>query len=258
VIWDKRIILLLALCTLVAVPVYHILNQIRPLWYFHNRYYTVAADTVIMSLQLHEAFCHTAPSREIVEYFRLFQLEENHGGQWMVETPVTKWTYGSTLFTISRLFTYDVFKIFEFREHSPFFTVTITRVYTVDAWNVNNQILLDVAHDGFHSNIANTSGNHPITVGDWVYFSVGFGFRIRDVSHPTTLQIPEATHRFTWFNQSPSEFQLNFNGYMDRDVAFHAQGDVERIIVEYYADFNGNLETFLIGSHTNRTGVNLK
>lgn len=167
---------------------------------YSSKIYSIQADTVIRDLCIN--------GHEIAAHYQIFQVEEDYKLQWQLETPVRRATTTNTLFTYSSLQTYDCEKTFIFRPNG--FTVEISKLYKVTGFCDNNQIIVDVNNSGFTYN--NTS---------FTFFGKGWNMTIDILSSntPITIQPPPDGYK--------SELQFDFNNMTDRDIAFHAAGDIE-------------------------------
>lgn len=175
---------------------------------FENPFFKVEGDSVIRSFKV--------GGKEYLAAYTMFQCEENYQQNWKLESFV-RWSgiihnETSTVFTFSQLYTYDLLKEFTFSLNSSSFTVKTTKVYVIDAFSDNNQIIVDFKNNGFES--SNQSA---------VFLNSDFSLRIDVLSAEPSIVIQKPTL------SNPTEAQFNFEGKSDRDLAYHQKGQIETV-----------------------------
>ena len=166
---------------------------------FEFKTYSASVTTFITKLEITDI--------NILQKYRMFQCEESYQGHWKCETPVHSQRLNSSLLTYSKLYTYDCYKEFNFRNNG--FTVNISKVYVKSAASFNNQIMADVSNNEYQlldRSITLFGNDYTIMIS------------IMWTNTPISIQSP-----------NPSEIQFNFNGKADRDITTHNIGDIETV-----------------------------
>lgn len=201
-----------------------------PISVIENDFYSLRLSSSIIELR--------TVGSNLVADFGIFQLEENYRMDWKLETPTDVYRVSRglnhSIVTMSDLYTYTCFKDWRF-SNSPLIQLRLIKIYEMDAWSLNNQIIVDVFNGGISTDNST-----------YVYFDhVGFGFVIVDSNEPVEIQIPTNRSSYGRKYAYPTEVQINFNGARDRDPVYHCKGEMEEVVFLIYANKNGTLIDFL-------------
>jgi len=157
---------------------------------------------------------------DIVAYYGVLGFEENFEGDWELEHFISNVILcenetQTIVETHSQLMTYKIHKLWTFFRNKPYFMVELTRTYTLNSRNMNNQLIIDIENDYFVSDNST-----------FVTYYMG--------NSSVMYQILEAQpNNVTIQTSHPTETQINFYGLADRDYRFHSIGEIEYVKVRF-------------------------
>lgn len=186
-----------------------------PVFKYSSDIYTIRATTKIKHLYIN--------GEDISAHHNIFQCEESYLNNWKTENSNSFHSNKNTLYTYSKLYLFDVYKIFDFSPSN--FTVLIEKTYTKTGFDYNNQILVDI----YHTNYSYTNNSFTF-YGGIGHYKTNWSLKISiiDSNNPVSIEIPKTSN--------PTELQFNINGQSDRDFRYHQKGDIE--IVKFLVEIN--------------------